>query len=145
MTSSDSRYYTPIALPTAASNRTFLYIYTSHAQFGFKAFHGTAMAMFYFKESVKIQICSESVVFVWFLDTTMVFVRVNHTKLFNNLKMSKIPDRLNSMLSYWYSGEKHAVRWGNASSSYFEISTGIRQEDILYTILKTLYADSLSR
>ena len=58
--SSDSRNYRPIALPTAASklfelilqNRMSPYMYTSDAQFGFKASHGTDMAIFSFKESV---------------------------------------------------------------------------------------------
>ena len=84
----------PIALATAASklfelilqNRMSLYMYTSDVPFGFKASHGTVMAIFSFKESVKICLNSGSPVFVCFLDATKLFDTVNHTKLFNILK-----------------------------------------------------------
>ena len=98
--SSDSRNCRPIALLTAASKlielilqkRMSPYIYTSDAQFGFKAYHGIGMAMFSFEESVKIYMNSGSLVFVYFLDVTKAFDRVNHTKLFNNLRTRKIPE-----------------------------------------------------
>ena len=64
--------------------------------------------------------------------------------LFNILKTRKIPEYLIGILSYWYSNQKYAVRWGNAISSYFEISNGIRQGGILSPILYNLYTDSLS-
>ena len=66
--SSDSGNYWPIALPTAASkmfelilqNEMSPYMYTSDAQLGFKASHGTGMTMFYLKESVKVYLSSRS-------------------------------------------------------------------------------------
>ena len=78
----DSRSYSPIALPTAASkvfelifqNRMSPYIYTSD---------GTDMAEFSSKENVKTFLNPRSPVFVCFLDATKAFDRVNHTKLFN--------------------------------------------------------------
>ena len=111
-------------------------MYTSDAQFGFKASHGTDMAIFSFKESVKIYLNSGSPVFACFLDATKAFDRVNHTKLFNILKTRKIPEYLIGILSYWYSNQKYAVRWGNAISSYFEISNGIRQGGVSEIIRK---------
>ena len=48
------------------------------------------------------------------------------------------------VLSYCYSNQKYAVRWGNANSSYFEISNGIRLGGILSPILYNLYTESLS-
>ena len=88
---SDSRNYRPIALPTADSklfeailqNRMSPYMYTSDAHIGFKATHGTDMALFSFKESVKIYLNSGSPVFVYFLNATKAFDRANHTELFN--------------------------------------------------------------
>ena len=75
--SSDSRNYIPIALPTGASklfelvlqNRISPYIYTPDAQFGFKAPHGTDMAIFSFKESVENYLNSGSIFFVCFLQS----------------------------------------------------------------------------
>ena len=91
--SSDSINYRVIELPTAASklfelilkkqNRMSPYMYTSGAQFGFKASHDTDMAIFSFKKSVKIYQNSGSPVFVCFLDAMKVFDRVNHTKRCN--------------------------------------------------------------
>ena len=54
--SSDSRNYRPIAFSTAASkffelilqNRMSPCMYTPDAQFGFKAYHGTDMAIYFF-------------------------------------------------------------------------------------------------
>ena len=59
--SSDSRNYKLIALPMAATKlfglilqyRISPYMHASDAQFGFKASHGSDMAIFSFKESVK--------------------------------------------------------------------------------------------
>ena len=108
--SSNSRNYRPIALTKAASklfelilqNRMSPYMYTSDAQFGFKASHGTDMAIFPFKKSVNIYLNSGLPVFVCFLDSTKAFDRVNHTKLFNILKTRKIPEYLIGILSYCY-------------------------------------------
>ena len=58
-------------------------MYTSDAQFGFKASLGTNMAIFSYKESEKNYLNSGSPVFVCFLDVKKAFDRVNHTKLFN--------------------------------------------------------------
>lgn len=152
LTASESSNYRPIALPTAASKlfeiilqqKLSTYLYTSDSQFGFKAAHSTDMAVFSFKESVKIYLKSGSPVFVCFLDATKAFDRVNHKKLFDTLKMRGVPEYLIRILSYWYSNQKYAVKWGNAISSYFEVSNGIRQGGILSPILYNLYTDRLS-
>ena len=89
--STDSSNYRPITLLTVASklfevilqNRMSSYMCTSNAQFGFNASHGTDMAIFSFKENVKNYLNSGSPVFVFFLDATKAFVRLNHTKIFN--------------------------------------------------------------
>ena len=85
--SSDRSNDKPIALPTASlklfelilQNSMSPYMYTSHAQFGFKAFLGIDMAEFSFKESVKIYLKSRSPVFDSFLNAARAFYRVNHT------------------------------------------------------------------
>ena len=76
------------------------YMYTSDAQFGFKASHCTDIALFSFKERVKIYLNSGSPVFVCFLDATKTFDMVNHTKLFNILKTRKFPEYLIGILSF---------------------------------------------
>ena len=52
--------------------------------------------------------------------------------------------KISDLPSYWQCNEKDAIRWGNAFSSYFEISIGIQQGEILSPILCILYTDSLS-
>ena len=101
-------------------------MFTTETQFHFKASYGTDMAILSSKESVKVYLNSGSPVFVCFLDATKALAWVNHTKHSNILKTRKIPEYLIGFLSYWYSNQKYAVTWGNAFSSYFEISNGIR-------------------
>ena len=74
------------------------YMYTSDAQFGFKVSHGMNMAIFPFKENVKNSLNSGSPVLICFFDATKAFDRVNHTKLFNNLKTWKITEYLIGIL-----------------------------------------------
>ena len=81
-------------------------MYTTDAQFGFKASHGTYIAIFSFKESVKKYLNFGSPVFVCFLDAKKSFVMVNHTNLFNMLKIRRISEYLIGTLSYWYSSQK---------------------------------------
>ena len=106
--SSDCRNYRPIALHTAASKMFELILqnkvspcnYTSGGKFGFKASHGTDIAVISFKKSVKIYLNSGPPVFVCFLGATKSFDRVNHTKIFNILTTRKIPVYLIGILSY---------------------------------------------
>ena len=144
--------YRASALPTSVSKmfeltsqkRMSPNMNISDAQFGFNASHGTDMAIFCFKESDKKFLNCGSPAFICFLDATKAFDRENHTKLFNIWKTRKISEYWIGILFYWRSNWKYAVRWGNAISSHFEISNGIRQGAILSPILYNLYTDSLS-
>ena len=98
-------------------NRISRYMYASDALFGFKASHGSDMAIFSFKESAKNYMNSGSPVFACFLDATKAFDRVNHTKFFNILKTRKISEYLMAILSYWYSNQKYTVKRGISISS----------------------------
>ena len=77
-------------LPDAASKQLELVLQhrmaeslqTSHSQFGFKPQHGTELAIFTLKETIKCYLDASSPVFVCFLDASKAFDRVNHAKLF---------------------------------------------------------------
>ena len=137
--------YRPIAITSSISKlveliikeRIITYLDTSDSQFGFKAKHGTDMAIYTLKMTLQYYMNCNSPVFVCFLDASKAFDRVNHVKLFQILLQRGLPTYLISILSYWYQAQQYAVRWGNVVSSYFLVSNGIRQGGILSPLLLT--------
>ena len=153
MDKSVSSNYRPIALPTAASKLLELilkeklsdWLYTSDAQFGFKSKHGTDMAIYSLKETIKCYTSSNSPVFVCFMDASKAFDRLNHRKLFEVLRGRGAPEYIIRFLSYWYFAQKYYVKWGHSVSSSFSVSNGIRQGGLLSPLLYNVYTDDLSR
>ena len=149
---SDSQSYRPIALPTSASKllesilqqRMKDFLLTSHAQFGFKANHGTEMAIFAFKETVNSYLKKGSPVFTCFLDASKAFDKLNHNKLFKILQNRGMPTYIINLLSYWYSNQEYAIKWGNSFSLPFRVSNGIRQGGIISPYLYNVYTDELT-
>ena len=148
-----SSNHRPIAIPTAASKLLEMFIQqriadflqTAAFQFGFKANHGTDLAIFSFGETVRIYTLAGSPVFVCFLDASKAFVRLNHRKLFKILTCRGVPTYLVQFLSYWYANQLYAVKWGNTISTAFGVSNGIRQGGLISPSLYYIYTDGLNQ
>ena len=82
--------------------------------------------------------------FVCFIDIKGAFDRVNYNKLFYKLIQRGAPKYLIMFLCRWYSTQRLYVRWGNATSSGFGMSNGIRQESKLSPYLFKPYIDQLN-
>ena len=106
---------------------------TSHAQFGFKANHGTEMVIFAFKITVNSYLKKDSPFFTCFLDATKAFDKLNHSKLFKILQNRGMPTYIINVLLYRYSNQEYAIKWGNLFLSPFRVSTAYVSTDELTT------------
>ena len=77
------------------------------------------------------------------LDASKAFDRVNFWLLFDKLTRS-VPLFIIRILAIWYTHQKMCIRWGNAYSSLFSVSNGVKQGGILSPILFNVYMDDLS-
>ena len=144
--------YRPIAITSSVSKlvelvikeRIMTYLDTSDSQFGFKAKHGTDMAIYTLKMTLQYYITCNTPVFVCFLDASKAFDRINHVKLFEILQRRGLPAYIIAILSYWYQAQQYAVRWGDAISTSFSVSNGIRQGGILSPLIYNIYTDELN-
>ena len=78
------------------------------------------------------------------LDASKAFDRVNFWLLFDKLITKNVPLFIVRVLAVWYTHKKMCIRWGNAYSSSFSISNGVKQGGILSPILFNVYMDDLS-
>ena len=150
ITSKDN--YRPIALASVMSKvlemillaRLEVFLLTKDNQFGFKKKHGTDMCIFALKEIVGKYRSLNSTMFLCFLDASKAFDRVNHVTLFRKLQEGGVPPYLVRILAFWYAHQAVKVRWGDAISTQFHVSNGVRQGGILSPFLFNLYMDGLS-
>ena len=107
---SDVNNYRPIAIATALSkvleqallSRLIRYLGTAESQFGFKAAHGTDMAIFALKQTIDYYRENNSPVYMCFLDAKKAFDRVNHWTLAKQLLERGTPVHLVKLIVYWY-------------------------------------------
>ena len=71
------------------------------------------------------------------------FDLVRHDILFDRLSHRGLPPLISSFLLNWYKSQELCVRWGNAFSSSFTVSNGVRQGGVLSPVLFTIYMDEL--
>ena len=150
--SSDVNNYRPIALVTIASKifeivlLHFLepYLLTRDNQFGFKKCHSTEHCLYVLKNAIDFYRSHDSPVFTCFLDASKCFDKINHSILFSRMIKRGIPRLLVRVLIYWYTTETFCVKWGSVTSSYFNVTNGVRQGGILSPYLFTLYVNDLS-
>ena len=113
--------------------------------FGFKKQHSRDMCIFTLKCVIKYFTRQNTPVFLCFLGASNAFDRVNHWKLFRKLIIGKVPLVIVRMLIFWYSKQEMCIKWGQATSDYFTISNGVRQDGILSPRLFAVYVDDLSK
>ena len=144
--------YRPIAVASVCSkvlervilNRCSAALNSGHHQFGFKEKHSSDMAIFALKEISDYFVRNNSPVFICFLDARKAFDRVNHWTLFNKLLVNGMDPFLVKLLRAWYKSQRFHVRWGNALSTGFYVSNGVRQGGIISPHLFNVYTDGLS-
>ena len=149
---SDVNNYRPIALVTIASKifeNIMLeilqpYLYTCDNQFGFKKGHSTDHCIFIAKNVIDYYRSNNSPVYSCFLDASKCFDKINHWSLFRKLILRGIPVLLVRILVFWYRNQSFCVKWGNITSSFFNVSNGVRQGGILSPYLFAIYVDDLS-
>ena len=112
------------------------FIETSDNQFGFKTNHSTDACIYLLKELVNYYAASNSPVFLCFVDVRKAFDRVNYHKLFLKLHERGTPLYLIGILNYWFNTQQFCVSWGNALSTHFGSSNGLRQGGILSSYLQ---------
>lgn len=144
--------YRPIALANVLSKvfeivlleRISCYLNTCPNQFGFKKKHGTDDCIYVLKEVIDMYNHLNSSSFICFFDASKAFDRVNHSLLFKALTNRRVPSYIVRMLDFWYTQQNICIRWGNAFSTFFKVSNGVRQGGILSPYLFCIYVDDLS-
>ena len=84
-----------------------------------------------------------SAAFACFLDCTKAFDTVNHDLLFDKLRYCRISQYYLRLLCHCYSKQMGYVRWGDADSTKFQITNGVRQGGILSPIFFNIYTTKL--
>ena len=146
--SRDKSNYRPIALVTACSKifeiclleRLEEYLQTHDHQFGFKKQHSTDMCIFTVKSVIKYYTKQKSSVYTCFLDAAKAFDRVSHWTLFSKLIKRNIP----LVIAFWYQTQPMCIKWGKNSSTYFNVSNGVRHGGVLSPKMFAIYIDDLS-
>ena len=149
---SDVNNYRPIALVTVTSkifenillDLLHPYLYTCDNQFGFKKRHSTDHCIFVLKNAVDYYRSHNSPVYTCMLDATKCFDKINHWTMFKKLIARGIPLIYVRILLFWYRYQTFCVKWGNITSTFFNVSNGVRQGGILSPYLFAVYVDDLS-
>ena len=150
---SDIDSYRPIALANCISklyeallrDKIFNHLQTSFSQFGYKRKLGTDMCLYTFKEIIDCYNRRDSNIYCCFLDASRAYDRVSHKTLFNMLSERKVPLIFIRIIAYWYKHQLLFVKWGNALSSSFRVTNGVRQGSVISPYLFCVYFDKISK
>ena len=149
----DSDNYRPVAITCISSkifekvmlNRYIDLLYTSCNQFGFKRKLGTDMCIYTFKQVIEYYKSFNNPVYVAFMDASKAFDKINHFHLLVKLLDRGIPIIVIRCLYYWFTHQEFVVRWGNAISSPFRVTNGVRQGGLASPVFFNVYMDLLSK
>ena len=84
-------------------------------------------------------------IYFFSIDYAKAFDCVDHNKLWKILKEMGIPDRLTCLLRNLYAGQEGTVRTGHATTDWFQIGKGVRQDCILPPCLFNFYVEYIMR
>ena len=77
------------------------------------------------------------------VDASKAFDRVNYCRLVAELLKRNICPLLLRLLLFMYTRQSLRVMWGNTVSSEFTVSNGVKQGEVLSSILFAIYTDGL--
>ena len=102
------------------------------------------MCIFTVNSIVKYYTKKKSSVYTCFLDAAKVFDRVSHWTLLSKLIKRNIPLVIVRIIAFWYQTQPMCIMWGKISSTYFNVSNGVRQGGVLSPKVFAIYVDDLS-
>ena len=103
------------------------YFFTSDNQFGFKASIGCSHAIYSLNNVVDYFVSNESTVNLCFLDVSKAFDKINHAVLMLKLMQRKLPNCIIKLLYFWYTMSTNVIRWRDALSMPYCLTSGVRQ------------------
>ena len=119
------------------------YLVTSNTQFGFKSNSGCSHAIYCLSNIVDYFVSHDSTVNLCFLDLSKAFDKINHSVLMLKLMKRNLPKCLIKLLYCWYSLSNNVVRWGDALSKPYCLTSGVRQGSVISPALFSIYVDEL--
>ena len=117
----------------------------SDVQVGFREGRGTGDQIANIHWIITKAIQFQNNIYLCFIDYAKAFDCVDHHKLWQILKESRIIDHLTCLLRNLYAGEEATVRTGHESTDWFQIRKGVCQGYILLSYLFNLYAEYIIR
>lgn len=144
--------YRPISLATVFSKifETLLMkhlneknIALHNAQFGFRRGLSTDLAVFALKNTVYEYVKRNTTVYSCFLDLSRAFDSINYNLLWNKLRTTQVPSKIVDLFKFWYDNQTNQVKWDNALSEKYKLTSGVRQGGLTSPILFNLYVNDL--
>lgn len=118
---------------------------TSDNQFGFKKGMSCSHAVYTVKKVVDYYVKQRATVNLCALDLTKAFDKMNHHGLFIKLMERAVPNRLLSIMEYWFNRCLTCVRWDNVHSEYVRFTCGVKQGGVLSPHLFAIFIDDVVR
>ena len=119
--------------------RLYMNVKLHDLQFGFTKGDGCDKALLVFKTVVEYFNKHGSTAYVYALDITKAYNRLNKCMLILKLYDISIPRDIIMILLFWFKNLSAAVVWGNVKSSVFSIKSGERQCGVCSCLLFNLY------
>ena len=116
---------------------------TDELQFGFQAKSSTTMCSWAVSSVVEHFNRAGRPVFACAMDLSKAFDLVSWDKMFPDLIERGISPLILMCILFIYTNQSCNVRWGNAHSSSFQVTNGVRQGAVSSPILFCIYIDKL--